>query len=131
MNKKSRRKIVNIILLIIIMVAVIALVINIVKMNKTGENTNEQPGNELTQNAVEEKYVETLEDGTRLNTSTKLSEAIQELIQADKEERMAWENAKSSLGPKMALSLKETFEKTDNEYYNSLFLLNKYADSTS
>lgn len=75
MNKKSRRKIVNIILLIIIMVAVIALVINIVKMNKTGENTNEQPGNELTQNAVEEKYVETLEDGTRLNTSTKLSEA--------------------------------------------------------
>ena len=63
--------------------------------------------------------------------STKLSEAIQELIQADKEERMAWENAKSSLGPKMALSLKETFEKTDNEYYNSLFLLNKYADSLS
>lgn len=61
--------------------------------------------------------------------STKLNEAIQELIQADKEERMAWETAKASLGPKMALSLKETFEKTDNEYYNALFLLNKYADS--
>ena len=61
--------------------------------------------------------------------SNKLNEAIKELLDADKEERLAWESAKQYLGPKMALQLKEAFEKTDNEFYNAYFLISKYADS--
>lgn len=63
--------------------------------------------------------------------SSKLNEAIKELIQADKEERQAWETAKFALGPKLSLHLKEAFEKTDNEFYNAIFTVNKYADSLS
>ena len=29
----------------------------------------------------------------------------------------------------MALQLKEAFEKTDNEFYSALFLVNRYSDS--
>ncbi len=61
--------------------------------------------------------------------SIRLNEAIKELLQADKEERAAWELAKQYLGPKMGLQLKEAFEKTDNEFYSALFLVSRYADS--
>ncbi len=61
--------------------------------------------------------------------SVKLSEAMNELQEADKEARLAWDAAKTALGPKMALSLSESFEKTDDEYYNALFTVNKYIDS--
>ena len=79
----------------------------------------------------------TFKDGSSLNVdpselkslSVKLNDAIKELIEADKEEKMAWEEAKAALGPKMTMQLKSAFEKTDNEYYNAIFLLNKYADS--
>ena len=79
----------------------------------------------------------TFKDGSSLNVdpnalkslSTKLNEAINELVEADKAERLAWEEAKQALGPKMAISLKSAFEKTDNEFYNTLFLIKKYAYS--
>ncbi len=61
--------------------------------------------------------------------SAKLSEAINELAEADKQARMGWEEAKVALGPKMTAQLSGAFEKTDNAYYNAIFQLNKYSNS--
>lgn len=61
--------------------------------------------------------------------SVKLKAAIDELVAADKEAHIAWDSAKSSLGPNLSVALKSAFEKTDNEYYNAIFLLNKYQNS--
>ena len=61
MKKKEKRMI-----LILLVVLVIAVVIFVVSQNKKDENTEE--------NKVVEEFVQVLEDGTRLNTSTKLNE---------------------------------------------------------
>ena len=67
MTKKERKRI-----LILVIVAAIIVVAMIVAMSKKGknvaENTNDQ--NEVNK----EEFVQTLDDGTRLNTSTKLQE---------------------------------------------------------
>ena len=63
------------------------------------------------------------------NISIKLKEAIDELVAADKEERLAWEEAKACLRSNLAWPLKSVFEKTDNEYYNAVFTLNRYRTS--
>ena len=63
MKKKEKRMI-----LILLVVLVIAVVIFVVSKNKTGSEEN------IEENNVVEEFVQVLEDGTRLNTSTKLNE---------------------------------------------------------
>ena len=63
MKKKEKRMI-----LILLVVLVIAVVIFIVSKNKTGNKES------IGENNVVEEFVQVLEDGTRLNTSTKLNE---------------------------------------------------------
>ena len=63
MKKKEKRMI-----LILLIVLVIAVVIFIVSKNKTGNKES------IGENNVVEEFVQVLEDGTRLNTSTKLNE---------------------------------------------------------
>ena len=63
MKKKEKRMI-----LILLVVLVIAVVIFIVSKNKTGNKES------IGENNVVEEFVQVLEDGTRLNTSTKLKE---------------------------------------------------------
>ena len=55
-------------ILILLVVLVIAVVIFVVSKNKTGSEEN------IEENNVVEEFVQVLEDGTRLNTSTKLNE---------------------------------------------------------
>ena len=61
MKPKEKRMI-----LILLVILVIAIIIFAVNKNKKDENTEE--------NKVVEEFVQVLEDGTRLNTSTKLNE---------------------------------------------------------
>ena len=63
MKKKEKRMI-----LILLVVLVIAVVIFVVSKNKKGNEENTE------ENKVVEEFVQVLEDGTRLNTSTKLNE---------------------------------------------------------
>ena len=63
MKKKEKRMI-----LILLVVLVIAVVIFVVSKNKKGNEENTE------ENKVVEEFVQVLEDGTRLNTSTKLKE---------------------------------------------------------
>ena len=63
MKKKEKRMI-----LILLVVLVIAVVIFVISKNKTGNKENTEENN------VVEEFVQVLEDGTRLNTSTKLNE---------------------------------------------------------
>ena len=63
MKKKEKRMI-----LILLVVLVIAVVIFVVSKNKKGNKENTE------ENKVVEEFVQVLEDGTRLNTSTKLNE---------------------------------------------------------
>ena len=63
MKKKEKRMI-----LILLVVLVIAVVIFVVSKNKKGNKENTE------ENKVVEEFVQVLEDGTRLNTSTKLKE---------------------------------------------------------
>ena len=55
-------------ILILLVVLVIAVVIFVVSKNKKGNKENTE------ENKVVEEFVQVLEDGTRLNTSTKLNE---------------------------------------------------------
>ena len=55
-------------ILILLVVLVIAVVIFVISKNKTGNKENTEENN------VVEEFVQVLEDGTRLNTSTKLNE---------------------------------------------------------
>ena len=57
-------------LIILLIILVIAIIIFVVNKNKKGNNNENAEEN----NTVEE-FVQVLEDGTKLNTSTKLSEA--------------------------------------------------------
>lgn len=69
MKKKEKRMI--LILLVILVIAIVIFVITKNKKNKKVENTE----GTTVENTVVEKYVQVLEDGTKLNKSTKLNEA--------------------------------------------------------
>ena len=67
MAKRKQKKGINLITLVIAIIIIVLVVIfikNIVSKNKNKENTNST--------TTEEKYVQTLDDGTKLNTSEKL-----------------------------------------------------------
>lgn len=66
----------KIIILILLVVLVIAIIIFAVNKNKKEEDNNENINTE-TENNVTEEFVQVLEDGTKLNTSTKLNETKQ------------------------------------------------------
>lgn len=66
----------KIIILILLVVLVIAIIVFTVNKNKKEENNNENVNTE-TENNVTEEFVQVLEDGTKLNTSTKLNETKQ------------------------------------------------------
>ena len=65
MNDKEKRG-----LLILIIVAIAIIVTLVIILNVSGKKSN----NEAEENKVVEEFVQVLEDGTKLNTSTKLSE---------------------------------------------------------
>ena len=65
MSKKEKRG-----LLILIIVAIAIIVTLVIILNVRGKKSN----NEAEENEVVEEFVQVLEDGTKLNTSTKLSE---------------------------------------------------------
>ena len=65
MSKKEKRG-----LLILIIVAIAIIVTLVIILNVRGKKSN----NEADENKVVEEFVQVLEDGTKLNTSTKLSE---------------------------------------------------------
>ena len=65
MKKKEKRG-----LLILIIVAIAIIVTLVIILNVRGKKSN----NEAEENEVVEEFVQVLEDGTKLNTSTKLSE---------------------------------------------------------
>ena len=67
MKKKEKRMI-----LILLVILVIAIVIFAVTKNKKGNNNNE---NTEVENKPVEEFVQVLEDGTKLNTSTKFNES--------------------------------------------------------
>ena len=67
MKKKEKRMI-----LILLVILVIAIVIFAVTKNKKGNNNNE---NTEVENEPVEEFVQVLEDGTKLNTSTKFNES--------------------------------------------------------
>lgn len=58
-------------ILILLVILVIAIIIFAVTKNKKGDNND----NTVEENNVVEEFVQVLEDGTKLNTSTKLNEA--------------------------------------------------------
>lgn len=66
----------KIIISILLVVLVIAIIIFAVNKNKKEEDNNENINTE-TENNVTEEFVQVLEDGTKLNTSTKLNETKQ------------------------------------------------------
>ena len=68
MTKKEKKRI--LILVAIVIVIVVAMVIS---MSKKGKQKAENP-TEQNQQVNKEEFVQTLDDGTRLNTSTKLQE---------------------------------------------------------
>lgn len=70
--KKNEKIIISILLLVL----VIAIIVFTVNKNKKEENNNENVNTE-TENNVTEEFVQVLEDGTKLNTSTKLNETKQ------------------------------------------------------
>lgn len=70
--KKNEKIIISILLLVL----VIAIIIFAVNKNKKEEDNNENINTE-TENNVTEEFVQVLEDGTKLNTSTKLNETKQ------------------------------------------------------
>lgn len=70
---KKNEKIIISILLVVLVIAIIVFTVN---KNKKEENNNENVNTE-TQNNVTEEFVQVLEDGTKLNTSTKLNETKQ------------------------------------------------------
>ena len=65
MSKKEKRG-----LLILIIVAIAIIVTLVIILNVRGKKSN----NEAEENELVEEFVQVLEDGTKLNTSTKLSE---------------------------------------------------------
>ena len=65
MSKKEKRG-----LLILIIVAIAIIVTLVIILNVRGKKSN----NDAEENEVVEEFVQVLEDGTKLNTSTKLSE---------------------------------------------------------
>ena len=65
MSKKEKRG-----LLILIIVAIAIIVTLVIILNVRGKKSN----NDTEENKVVEEFVQVLEDGTKLNTSTKLSE---------------------------------------------------------
>ena len=69
MTKKEKKRI--LILVAIVIVIVVAMVIS---MSKKGKQKAENNPTEQNQQVNKEEFVETLDDGTRLNTSTKLQE---------------------------------------------------------
>ncbi len=70
MKKNEKRMI-----LILLVVLVIAIVIFVVNKNKKGNDNNAEANTE--ENKVVEEFVQVLDDGTKLNTSTKLNETKQ------------------------------------------------------
>ena len=70
---KKNEKIIISILLVVLVIAIIVFTVN---KNKKEENNNENVNTE-TENNVTEEFVQVLEDGTKLNTSTKLNETKQ------------------------------------------------------
>ena len=70
---KKNEKIIVLILLVVLVIAIIVFTVN---KNKKEENNNENVNTE-TENNVTEEFVQVLEDGTKLNTSTKLNETKQ------------------------------------------------------
>ena len=69
MTKKEKKRI--LILVAIVIVIVVAMVIS---MSKKGKQQAENNPTEQNQQVNKEEFVQTLDDGTRLNTSTKLQE---------------------------------------------------------
>ena len=70
---KKGEKILILVLLVILIIAIIAFVGN-KKQNKENNNNNE---NTITENNVKEEFVEVLENGTKLNTSSELKKVKQ------------------------------------------------------
>lgn len=65
----------NIIILLIVIVIIISAILLITKVKKESTENVESEKNEVANvNTVKEEFVEVLEDGTRLNTSSKLKE---------------------------------------------------------
>lgn len=69
MSKKEKQ-----VIGVLIGIAVIAIIVVLIVSGKNKEDENIANNETVESNAVEEKYVEVLEDGTKLNTSEKLKE---------------------------------------------------------
>ena len=95
MTKKERKRI--LILVIIVAVIIVAMVVS---MNKKGKQMAENSGETNEKPAVSnEEYVQTLDDGTRLNTSTKLQETKKiEGLEISANQVTAKDNATELLG---------------------------------
>lgn len=72
MAKRKQKQGINLITLIIAII-IIALIVIFIK-NIITKNKNKEQTNNTTQTTTEEKYVQTLDNGTKLNTSEKLKE---------------------------------------------------------
>ena len=73
---KEKKKSLNVLLIIAILVIVIAIIVFIISKNKSNENENEitDTTNQTNDNEVAKEYVVDVEDGIKLNRSSKLTE---------------------------------------------------------
>ena len=70
MNKKTKNIIIALIIVVIIVIAIVAFVL----VKNKGKDNNENNTAGTSENTANEQYVQMLDDGTKLNTSSKLGE---------------------------------------------------------